>query len=85
MKLQYFLRLNAFYFDQINELSNQNRTLKEELDRSKREIGELKAKKEQEIAQLKDCFDALEVIFQITQNSNILVIAKENEIFFSTF
>ena len=44
-------------------MSNENRTLKEELDRSKREIGELKAKKEQEIAQLKDCFDALEVIF----------------------
>ena len=35
-------------------MSNENRTLKEELDRSKREIGELKAKKEKEIAQLKD-------------------------------
>ena len=57
-----FKKLPDFFFNQVEELSSENRTLKEDLNRSKRENAELKAKKEQEIAQLKERLAALEVI-----------------------
>ena len=53
-----FKKLPDFFFNQVEELSSENRTLKEDLDRSKRENAELKDK----IAQLKDRLAALEVI-----------------------